>query len=103
MRHSRLLTVAYEDLVDPSKRLAVLRQMVDFSSVQPPVTDEALSCAFTLADNPHIHRSKKAEQNDRVVSIDYAYSNATVVCLMWNFIRRKAAKVGYHPWGGTEC
>lgn len=66
-------------------------------------TDEALSCAFKLADSPHIHRSKSAEQNAQVASIEDAYANRTLVCLMWQLFRRKAAKVGYRPFGGVKC
>ena len=104
MRHARLLQVAYEDLTDPTRRVAVLRKMVDFvGGAQPRVRDEALRCAFTLADNPHIHRKKSAEADASVLSIDEAYANRTNVCLMWQLIRRRAAKAGYKPFGGVRC
>ncbi|KOO25394.1 hypothetical protein Ctob_007055 [Chrysochromulina tobinii] len=94
--------VSYEDLTDASKRGAVLRGMVDFVGMQTRVTDEALRCAFTLADNPHIHR-KVAGSGAQVASIDDAYANHTVVCLMWQLFRRKALKTGYRPFGNTDC
>ena len=103
MRHAQLLQIAYEDLVDKSKRIAVLRKMVKFIGAQSYASDEALQCAFILADNPHIHRSLATERSMEVTSIQQAYSNATVVCLMWQFIRRRAVKYGYHPFGGIQC
>jgi len=102
LQHARLLQVSYEDLTDASKRGAVLRGMVDFVGMQTRVTDEALRCAFTLADNPHIHR-KVAGSGAQVASIDDAYANHTVVCLMWQLFRRKALKTGYRPFGNTDC
>ena len=103
MRHTRLLQVAYEDLIDTSKRGAVLRRMVDFVGMQPRATDTALRCAFTLADNPHIHRKHAVERSAQVTSIEDAYANRTVVCLMWQLFRRKALKAGYRPFENTKC
>ena len=104
MPNTRLLQIAYEDLVNPRKRVHVLRRMVDLvGGSQLRVSDEALRCAFTLAENPHIHRSKTAEQNRAVTSIEDAYSNRTNVCMMWQLFRRRAAKVGYTPFGGVQC
>ena len=115
MRHARLLQVAYEDLTDPSKRAAVLRKMVDFvgaSSTAMPskVSDDALRCAFALADNPHIHRKHAGSSRSsapasrfEVATIEQAYANRTVVCAMWQLFRRKAAKAGYKPFGGISC
>jgi len=103
MPNARLLQVSYEDLVDRRKRSATLRRMVDFVGSQPRASAEALECAFALADNPHIHRSRAAEKSDQVVAIEDAYGNRTAVCLMWHFIRRKAAKAGYRPFGGVKC
>lgn len=103
MRHARLMQVAYEDLIDPRKRMQVLRRMVDFMDLQPRVLEEALRCAFTLADNPHIHRKHSADRSAQMATIEDAYANRTVVCMMWQLIRRKAARFGYRPFGGHNC
>ena len=102
-RHARLLTVSFEDLVQKDRRGKVLRQMVDFVNAQPRATDDALQCAFRLADNPHIHRDRKTEKSGQVISVEDAYANRTLVCLMWSFLRRKAVKLNYEPFGKLKC
>ena len=102
-RANRLLTVSFEDLVDKARRAAVLRQMVDFVGPQPKARDRALECAFRLADSPHIHRDKRTERHGEVTSIEAAFANRTLVCLMWSFLRRKATKLGYAPFGKVQC
>lgn len=108
MRHAQLLTVAYEDLTHPQRRAAVLRRMVDFVG-QPTrpaparASDDALACAFRLAESPHIHRDRQAERGSEVASIGDAYANRTLVCQMWALFRRRAAKSGYAPFGGVQC
>ena len=79
----------------------VLRRMVEFVGHRPAVVDDALACAFRLAENPHIHR--QAERGGHLASISDAYANATHVCQMWALFRRKAAKAGYAPFGGVRC
>ena len=97
------MTLSFEELVRKDKRDAVLRQMVDFVNAQPRPTDDALRCAFSLADSPHIHRDKRTEKHGAVTSIEAAYANRTLVCLMWGFMRRKATKLGYAPFGRVKC
>ena len=76
---ARMLQVAYEDLASPDRRHSVLRSMVDFLNLQPRVGDEALGCAFSLADNPHIHRqhTAAAARDTSRVNIEDAYANTT--------------------------
>lgn len=102
-RAQHLLTISFEDLVNRERRGPVLRQMVDFVNAQPRATDDALRCAFTLADSPHIHRDRRTERSGEVIPIEAAYANSTLVCLMWNFMRRKATKLGYKPFGKVKC
>ena len=78
-------------------------EFVNSQRVVPRVTDEALRCAFALADNPHIHRDRRAERDDAVLPIEAAYANRTLVCMMWSFLRRKAVKLGYEPFGNARC
>ena len=100
MRNARLLQVSFEDLISPSKRAEVLSSMVEFvvgsSVAQSPLRrdEAALSCAFTLADSPHIHRQHKL--SDQMISINDAYANRTLVCLMWSLFRRKGACARAH-------
>ena len=100
-----MLQVAYEDLASPDRRHSVLRSMVDFLNLQPRVGDEALGCAFSLADNPHIHRqhTAAAARDTSRVNIEDAYANTTLVCMMWALIRRRAVRSGYTPFAGVKC
>ena len=77
--------------------------IVDFLRLTPTPSDEALSCALTLADNPHIHRDHSKDRSDLVASATHAYANRTFVCEMWKFVGRTAARAGYAPFGGTLC
>ena len=45
----------------------------------------------------------ECERHGAVTSIEAAFANKTLVCLMWAFVRRKAAKLGYAPFGGVDC
>lgn len=103
VHNARLLVVSFEDLVDRQKREGVLREMVEFADARPKPTDDALRCAFLLADSPHIHRDRRAETSAAVVSIDDAFSNRTLVCQMWQLMRRRASRLGYKPFGGERC
>jgi hypothetical protein len=102
-RSQQLLTISFEDLVHYERRSDVLRQMVDFVNAQPRASDDALRCAFALADSPHIHRDKSAERSSGVISIGDAYANKSLVCYMWSFVRRRASKLGYAPFGDVNC
>jgi hypothetical protein len=102
-RSHPLLILHFEELVHADKRAAALRQLVDFVGAQPRATDDALRCAFALADSPHIHRDRRTESHREVMSIGDAYANRSIVCMMWAFVRRKAVKLGYEPFGGIRC
>lgn len=109
MKHARLHVVSFEELLAPSKRAAVLKGMVAFTldsnaagmGVRPD--DAALGCAFSLADSPHVHRDHSKSAQDDLVTIEDAFSNTTLVCMMWKLIRRKAAQAGYAPFGRVQC
>lgn len=108
MPQAQLLQVSYEDLTLPQKRLEVLRAMTDFVSAgrsTPAPSDDALACAFRLAESPHIHRQAERVSGggSPLTSIAEAYANATLVCAMWALFRRKAARAGYAPFGGVRC
>ena len=104
LRRGRLLQVTFEDLLHPHRRLIVLRQLVSFTGAGlASLSDEVLGCAFTLAESPHIHRDHRAESSSQVVSLEDAFANRTLVCLMWQLFRRRAAQFGYRPFGGVRC
>lgn len=102
-RRGRLLQLSFDRLVDPHTRLAALRSIVDFLRLTPAPSDDALACAFQLAENPHIHRDRRAEAVAGVASVSDAYTNRTLVCSMWRLMRRTAAKAGFAPFGGVIC
>ena len=101
---TRLLHIRYEDLLNARTRLLTLRKIVDFLRLSPAPSDEALSCALRLADNPHIHRDKRLERdNQLIMSAKHAYANESFVCQLWQLVGRTAARSGYAPFGGVQC
>lgn len=51
-----IMTIKYEDLTQPDKREAALKNLLKFMQYNT-VSDEQLSCAFLLADKPFVHRN----------------------------------------------
>ena len=56
-RSTRVLQVAYEEVLKPEAREAALRRIVDFLRLPHAVSDATLRCAFALADDPRTHRA----------------------------------------------
>ena len=101
-RSTRVLQVAYEEVLKPDAREAALRRIVDFLRLPHAVSDATLRCAFALADDPRTHRAA-ADTSSQYVTLQQAYANASLVCDMWKSFRRKASKAGYAPIGGVRC
>ena len=58
--------------------------------------------ALTDAADAHVAAELISRWGD-VKGEEAAYANSTLVCLMWNFMRRKATKLGYKPFGKVKC
>ena len=102
-RSTRVLQVAYEEVLKPDAREAALRRIVDFLRLPHAVSDATLRCAFALADDPRTHRAAQSDASQQYVTLQQAYANASLVCDMWKSFRRKASKAGYAPIGGVRC
>lgn len=102
---THLAVFRYEDLLDESKRIDVLRNMVNFIDPNDDgiVNESRLQCAFILSNNPIIHRKK----DPKAVSIDFAYSDQRLVCQIWNELKNINAYeiLGYNltVWNNTNC
>jgi hypothetical protein len=102
---THLAVFRYEDLLDETKRIDALRDMIKFIDPNDDgiVNESRLQCAFVLSNNPIIHRKK----DPTAVSIDYAYSDQRLVCQIWNELKNINAyeKLGYKLtiWNSTNC
>lgn len=94
--------VQYEHLLDRGKRYSVMSNMINFLNLTETVTKDRLDCSFVFADRPTAHRTI---DKSKMVSIEQVYQNATVVCMVWDFIRNLTdfPSYGYRPWKGIVC
>ena len=103
MPNARLLQLTYEELLEPRRRAAVLRSVLEFLGLGWRLSDDAIACASALAEHPYTHRDHRTEQGGPHMSILDAYANRSLVCLMWHMFKRKAAKAGYAPFNRARC
>jgi hypothetical protein len=94
---SNYTTVRYEDLLDPSKSLASLEQLISF--LQFPVTQDRLHCAFLLAEKPSISHRRS------VVNATFAYSLLPMrsLCSMRDKMLPFMNYFGYSMRKGIKC
>jgi hypothetical protein len=93
---SNYTKLMFEDLVSPQTRYKALEQVMNFLDFHP--SQERLECAFILADDPHAHRPKSADDMTK----DKAYTK-DIVCDMWKYFGKYALRTGYKPYGGYDC
>lgn len=92
-KRPRPVLVRYEDLKDPERRLAALREIVDALELPLQVSDEALECAFSAAEHGSIHR--RAGGGDGRIAPADLFNNQTLVASLWNSIGTCAESIGY--------
>lgn len=99
------LLIKYEDLINPSKQMSLLEEMLTFMKL--PTNDaNRLKCAFLMAKKPSVKRPED-EYVDGVklqyITKEQAFTESLVCKVIWPIISADATKYGYHIWKGTTC
>ena len=114
LKVSDVLYLRYEDLVNSKRRFKVLQQTASFLNLT--TSDDRLKCAFSLADDPVVHRPKATPDSEasvtsagkgRVQSVDLmtkdgAYTRR-IVCKMWKIFGNVASGHSYSCWKDIDC
>lgn len=90
--------IKYEDLKDKKgANVVAMKKVTDFLGV--PATEEKLSCAFVLAENPDAHRTI---DKTTMMTKEDAYTKE-LTCRMWALFGEFASKHGYKPYNNFDC
>jgi len=109
--------LSYEQLTNPLQREETLTRLVEFvlrhdgiggdnsSHTAAPLPSRArIACAFTLADDPRVHRTTRpSTPGAALASAAAAYAAEGLVCDMWRIFGAKARAAGYLPYGKAKC
>ena len=78
--------------------LSLLAGVLPVIAMLSPALAATQESQMWITEMATVHASK-----DDLVTIEDAFSNTTLVCMMWKLIRRKAAQAGYAPFGRVQC